>query len=83
MHVIQYFNLNPGGAVLIVRDIIIKADSLRSFSCDKKLKPGDTCYHVFTELDNPPKGNESMLKNDDIEKPKFHNVPVKESKDEL
>ena len=61
-HVAKNFNLYPGGAVPIVCDIFFKADPLGSFSHDKKLKPGDACYHVFTELDNPPKGNESMPK---------------------
>ena len=77
-HIIKHFNLNPGGAVLIVRNIIIKADFLGPFSHDKKLKPSDTCYHMFAELDNSPKGNESMPKNDDIDKPKFHNMPINE-----
>ena len=38
---------------------------------------------MFPELDNLPKGNESITKNDKIDKPKFHNVPVKELKDEF
>ena len=64
-------------------DIVVKADPLGSFSHDKKLKPGDACYHVFAGLDDPPKGNESTPKNDAIDKPKFHNTPVKELKDRL
>ena len=59
----KHFYLNPGGAVPIVRNIVIKADSLGPFSHDEKLKPGDTCHHVFAGLDGPPKGNESMPKN--------------------
>ena len=37
VHVMKHFNLNPGGPVLIVHDIIIKTDSLGSFSHDKNL----------------------------------------------
>ena len=44
---------------------------------------GDDFHHVLTSDDDPPKGNETMPKCDAIDKPKLHNVDMKELKEEL
>ena len=39
-HFMKHLNPSPSGAIPIVRNIVIKANSLGPFSHDKKLKPG-------------------------------------------
>ena len=56
-HVVNNFNLNPGGAITIVRYMSVTKDWLGPFHHNNKLKVGDTCHHVFNCNDCPPKGN--------------------------
>ena len=51
-----HFNLNPGGSVPIVRDIIVTKYSIGSFHHDKIAALGDIMHHACMDDDLPPKG---------------------------
>ena len=66
----------------MARDMHVAKYSLGLFYHDSKLKVGDTCHHALSSNDFPPKGNENMPRRDMIDKPRIHNVSMKELKEE-
>jgi len=83
IHIVKYFNLNPGGAVLFVRSIVVNPNSLGIYNHLSKVKPNKMMHHTFGINDPPPKSKPDMPKFDYYENPKIYDISTKELKLEL
>ena len=82
-YAIKSFNLDPGGAILFVRDTIVGNDSLGKNEHDQTFSLDSVIMHKHLPVDPAPKESESMPKHDTIENLKIHNRSIKDLRNDL
>ena len=66
-----------------MRDVVVDADSLGKHDHDRKVQHGSALVHKRLDADPPPKDSEIMPKSDTIDKPKTHDRPIKDLRNDL